>query len=201
MAEEKNKEDLILDVAKRVIEEKGFYNTRMDDIAELAGVAKGTLYLYFKSKDDLFTKLMEREYNKVVSGLVQVASSKDDVISKLDAVIEGFLKYMEENREFFLSIMYEAPSIKKDNLRKKIRENNRTIQENLGKLVEEGVREGVIRDDVEVPVIVGSIIGTVSRVVFYAINFDREKSLLSFKDSIMKVIFSGILKEKGGLLW
>ena len=157
--------------------------------------------MYFKSKDDLFSKLIEREYNKVVAGLVKVVELKDDVTSKLDAVIEGFLKYMEENRDFFLSIMYEAPSIKKDNLRKRIRENNRVIQETLGRLVEEGIKEGIIRNDVEVPVIVGSIIGTVSRVIFYAINFDRERSLISFKDSIMKVIFSGILKEKGGILW
>ncbi len=199
--EEKNKEDHILDVAKKIIEEKGFHNTRVDDIAERAGVAKGTLYLYFKSKDDLFSKLIEREYNKVVAGLVKVVELKDDVTSKLDAVIEGFLKYMEENRDFFLSIMYEAPSIKKDNLRKRIRENNRVIQETLGRLVEEGIKEGIIRNDVEVPVIVGCIIGTVSRVIFYAINFDRERSLISFKDSIMKVIFSGILKEKGGILW
>ncbi len=199
--EEKNKEDHILDVAKKIIEEKGFHNTRVDDIAERAGVAKGTLYLYFKSKDDLFSKLIEREYNKVVAGLVKVVELKDDVTSKLDAVIEGFLKYMEENRDFFLSIMYEAPSIKKDNLRKRIRENNRVIQETLGRLIEEGIKEGIIRNDVEVPVIVGCIIGTVSRVIFYAINFDRERSLISFKDSIMKVIFSGILKEKGGILW
>ncbi len=201
MTEERSKEDLILDVAKRVIEEKGFYNTRMDDIASLAGVAKGTLYLYFKSKDDLFSKLMEREYNKVVSGLLQVAHSKDDVISKIDGVIEGFLEYMEENRDFFLSIMYEAPSIKKNNLRKKIRENNRIIQESLGRLVEEGIKEGLIRDDIEIPVIVGNIIGTVSRVVFYAINFEKDRPLISFKDSIMKVLFTGILKEKGGMLW
>ena len=201
MVDEKSKEDHILDVAKKIIEEKGFYNTRMDDIAERAGVAKGTLYLYFKSKDDLFSRLIEREYNKVVGGLIKVAELKDDVTSKLDAVIEGFLEYMEENRDFFLSIMYEAPSIKKDNLRKRIRENNRVIQETLGRLVEEGIKEGIIRNDVEVPVIVGCIIGTVSRVIFYAINFDKKRSLISFKDSIMKVIFSGILKEKGGILW
>ncbi len=198
---DKSKEELILDVAKKVIEERGFSSTRMDDIAQRANVAKGTLYLYFRSKDDLFVRLMDREYAKVLSGLMRVVEKEDDVITKIDAVIEGFLRYMEENRSFFLNIMFEAPSIKKDTMKEKMLEKNRMINEGLGKLIKEGIDEGIIRDDIEIPVIISSIIGTVSRVIFYAIHFERDRSLITFKDSILKVIFSGILKEKGGILW
>ena len=201
MVENKSKEDMILDVAKKVIEEKGFHNTRMDDIAVGAGVAKGTLYLYFKSKEELFAKLMDREYNKVLKSLLEVVSASDDVVSKIDAVIEGFLRYMEENRGFFLSIMYEAPAIKKGHMKEKMREKTRVVNEGMKRLVEEGIKEGIIRDDVEIPVLVSAIIGTVTRVIFYAINFEKERSLITFKDSILKVIFAGILKEKGGILW
>ncbi len=199
--QEKSKEEFILDVAKKVIEERGFSSTRMDDIAQRANVAKGTLYLYFKSKDDLFLRLMDREYSKVLSGLMRVIEKEDDVITKIDAVIEGFLRYMEENRSFFLNIMFEAPSIKRETMKGKMLEKNRLINEGLSRLIKKGIDEGVIRDDIELPVMISAIIGTVSRVIFYAIHFEKDRSLITFKDSILKVIFSGILKEKGGILW
>ncbi len=196
-----NKEALILDVAKEVIAERGFSQTRMDDIAQRANIAKGTLYLYFKSKEDLFTKLVESEYDKVLKGLDTIFNKDDDVITKIDAFVEGFLKYMENNRGFFTSIMFEAPSIKKKDIKERVFEKNRLINEKLKDVIRTGIDEGIIRNDIEITVILSAIFGLVSRVVFYAIHFEKEKPLISYKDSILKVIFSGILKEKGGILW
>ncbi len=196
-----NKEELILDVAKRIIEERGFFETTTDEIARRANVAKGTLYIYFKSKDELFLRLIEREYDRITSKLIEIADSDEDAVTKLDIVVEDYLNYMEKNRAFFLSLMYEAPSIKKKGIKEQMFKNARVVEDNLRKIVEQGVKGGVIREDVEVSVIISAIIGTLSRVIFHGIHFEKEKSLLSFKDGIMKIIFSGILKEKGGDLW
>jgi len=51
---DKDKETKILEVAETVFAEKGFHATKVDEIASRAGVAKGTVYLYFKSKEHLF---------------------------------------------------------------------------------------------------------------------------------------------------
>ncbi len=201
MTEDKSKEEMILDVAKRVIEKRGFHNTRMEDIADDAGVAKGTLYLYFKSKEELFARLMDREYSKILKSLLEIVNSSDDVVSKIGTLIESFIRYMEKNRGFFLSIMYGAHSAKKGCMKEKMMEKTKMIYESMKGLVEEGIREGIIRDDIEVSVIVATILGTLTESVFHAINFERDRSLFNYKDSILKVVFSGILKEKGGILW
>ena len=52
----------IIDAAEEVFTQKGFDQARMDDIAEETGLSKGTLYLYFKSKDDLITAILDRMF-------------------------------------------------------------------------------------------------------------------------------------------
>lgn len=198
MVYNKSKEDMILDVAKKVMEQKGFYNARMEDIAALAGIAKGTLYLYFKSKEELFLKLMDREYSKVIELLAGDVTESCTTARKIEAVVDKFLNYMEENRDFFLSIMYEAPSIKKKGIKKRMLEKAKLVQSVMRKIIEEGIKEGVLRNDVEIEVIVSSIVGTITRTIFYVIHFEKDRSLLTYKESILRVIFSGILKEDGG---
>ena len=54
MAEKNQKKNDILSAAKSLFKEKGFHNTKMDEIAANAGVGKGTLYEYYKNKQDIF---------------------------------------------------------------------------------------------------------------------------------------------------
>lgn len=73
----------IINAAEGVFTEKGFDEARMDDIAEETGLSKGTLYLYFKSKDDLIIAILDRMFQrefKQLENLDQVAQSATDAI-------------------------------------------------------------------------------------------------------------------------
>ncbi|MEO0245016.1 MAG: TetR/AcrR family transcriptional regulator, partial [candidate division WOR-3 bacterium] len=69
MVSQINTKDLILKKAEQIFFENGYYKTKIDDIAKSAKVAKGTIYLYFKSKEDLFISIIEKNlgdfYNKI----------------------------------------------------------------------------------------------------------------------------------------
>ncbi|HWP79026.1 MAG TPA: TetR/AcrR family transcriptional regulator [Candidatus Acidoferrum sp.] len=67
----------ILDVAEQLFETKGFDGTSTNDILEKAGIARGTLYYHFKSKEDIMDALIERIKTRIVSAATQVASDKD----------------------------------------------------------------------------------------------------------------------------
>ena len=58
------RKDQILNAAEEVFNQKGLDNARMDDIAEETGLSKGTLYLYFKSKDDLIAAILDRIFQR-----------------------------------------------------------------------------------------------------------------------------------------
>src|SRR5881394_3366829 len=61
-----DKRDLILRAATRVFAQGGFHQSQVADVAKVAGVAAGTVYLYFKSKDDLLVSIFERSMRDVI---------------------------------------------------------------------------------------------------------------------------------------
>ena len=88
----------ILDAAVTVFAKRGFDRARVSDIARSAGVADGTIYLYFKNKDDLLIRLFEERINPVISVLDErVAASGNDPRRQLHALVEGYLAGVGED--------------------------------------------------------------------------------------------------------
>ncbi|HXI11081.1 MAG TPA: TetR/AcrR family transcriptional regulator [Thermoanaerobaculia bacterium] len=91
----------IQEAAMKVIARKGYELATMNAIAEEAGVAKGTIYLYFESREDLLKKTGESAFGEL-NGLVTAAiDSHPDLEGRLGAVVRANLGFFEENREFF----------------------------------------------------------------------------------------------------
>ncbi len=91
----------ILNAAERLFSENGFFKTSMAEIAESSEFAIGTVYQFFKSKDEIYISLIENkmeDYAELMqTRLAEVTSSSE----KLQAVIRTKLEYFEQNRNFF----------------------------------------------------------------------------------------------------
>jgi AcrR family transcriptional regulator len=91
----------ILEAARKVFAEKGFSDATVEDIANTAGVAKGTVYLYYRSKREVYFAALkfgiEQMYDAVVDELKRVSTPE----AKLRALISVKLAYFDENRDFF----------------------------------------------------------------------------------------------------
>ena len=70
-----DKRERILDAAERIFARHGFFHARVSEIAKEAGVADGTIYLYFKSKDDLLITLFESRMERVTADLAEAISA------------------------------------------------------------------------------------------------------------------------------
>jgi len=90
----------IMGAARDVFARKGFSETTMDDIAEAAGLAKGTLYLYFKSKRDLYMAALKHGIGELNAHTVQAVDAAQGAREKIRAWVSTRLAYTEENREF-----------------------------------------------------------------------------------------------------
>jgi TetR/AcrR family fatty acid metabolism transcriptional regulator len=93
--------DKILNVAGRLFATHRFHEARMEDIAAAAGVGKGTLYRYFKDKEELYTALLERATDQMVERLHEAAKIGDGPVGKLEALVETFLAFHEEYPHVF----------------------------------------------------------------------------------------------------
>lgn len=161
MADHNNKKERILKAAASVFAKKGFYNSRISEIAKLANVADGTIYLYFKNKDDILISLFEEEMAKVINNIKDELSAINGSKEKIKKFIEKHLSLIDENRELAEVIQIE------------LRQSNKFMKEYSGtkfrdylniisSIIIEGQKKGEFRQDI--------IPGIAKRVLFGALD-------------------------------
>ncbi|MGE5591623.1 MAG: TetR/AcrR family transcriptional regulator [Bacillota bacterium] len=98
----------ILDAARQVFAEHGYHGSTMREIASRAGVATGTLYLYFANKEALYVALLERLTNLVLQSIVAARATRGDVLSKLEASISAAMEVFAENADLARIVLVQA---------------------------------------------------------------------------------------------
>lgn len=101
LREKQERHSAILDAAERVFAEHGFHGATMDRIAEEAEYAPGTIYLYFKDKDALYSALFARKITQMVDQVDAAAKAGADPLEGLRNAIRAQFEFNERNREFF----------------------------------------------------------------------------------------------------
>jgi len=91
----------ILEAARKVFAKKGFSNATVDDIASAAGVAKGTIYLYYESKRDIYFAALKFGIEQMYSVLEEQLKTVSTPEDKLRTLIGVKLAYFDDNRDFF----------------------------------------------------------------------------------------------------
>lgn len=90
----------ILGAAEIIFLKNGFYNSSMDDIADIADLGKGTIYYYFKSKEEIFFTLIEREAKNVYKEIVKRVSGKEPLHKIIEEITSFYLEYFSKNGTF-----------------------------------------------------------------------------------------------------
>src|SRR3989337_1236907 len=94
-----DKPQQIIEAAVRVFARKGYYNSRVSDIAREAGVAAGTIYLYFKTKDDILVTLFRDKMAEFVGALRKAIADEPDAASKVRRLVALHFRMLEESPE------------------------------------------------------------------------------------------------------
>ncbi|MGZ3427967.1 MAG: TetR/AcrR family transcriptional regulator [Polyangia bacterium] len=138
----------ILEAAIKVFAAEGFYNAKVSQIAHEAGVADGTIYLYFKSKDDLLINLFEDRMEMVNANLREAIDTESTAVARLRRIVKLHLELVEQNRD-----MAEVISVELRQSSKFIREySNPKFAEFLRTIagaVVEGQRTGELRTGID----------------------------------------------------
>ncbi len=105
--------DAILDAATRTFADKGFAAAQVADIARLAAIAAGTIYLHFKGKDDLLVSIFDRLYRQAIDEGRVLLSAVSDPVARLRGLAERHLRRLERNRPLAVVCQLELrPAIK-----------------------------------------------------------------------------------------
>lgn len=109
---EGNKEKDIIESAIHVFAEKGFYNSRISEIADKANVAAGSVYLYFKNKDQILLKIMEIYWQKLLFHATFIPERKDiNSIEKLDLLLDSIFELLSASPSITLVFIKELQNL------------------------------------------------------------------------------------------
>ncbi len=134
----------LIDIALTSFSKYGYDKTRMEDIATTADVAKGTLYLYFKNKEDLFTAISERNIEKLKNHFINIFNNKEELISGLETFYKQFKN--PDNKVFFEIV---AESSRNSKLRQLLYEHRKKIIEMIIKYVDLQKSKGFLKKDLQ----------------------------------------------------
>jgi TetR/AcrR family fatty acid metabolism transcriptional regulator len=157
------KRERILDAAVKVFAAEGFYNAKVSQIAQAAGVADGTIYLYFKSKDDLLINLFEDRMERVNANLREALATASSSIDRLRRIVKLHLELVEQNRDMAEVISVELRQSSKfirEYANPKFAEFLRTI---AGAVVE-GQRAGELRTNIDPYIFARALFGALDEI-------------------------------------
>ncbi|MGQ0644655.1 MAG: TetR/AcrR family transcriptional regulator [Elusimicrobiota bacterium] len=101
----------ILRAAADVLRGKDYHDLTMEDVARRAGVAKGTLYLYFPAKEDLFKAVAKDMFRTAVARWESIRARTAPGLERVRALLRAQLEFFEENREIFVQVFQGNPPL------------------------------------------------------------------------------------------
>ena len=186
-----NKYHLILEAAIKVFARQGFYQSTVAQIAREAGVADGTIYLYFKNKDDILVQFFNYRTKQVFDGFRAAVNEADNSLDKLRNLIHRHL--MEFQRDRNMAVVYQVETHQSSRLAEaQIREMSQMYQDLVSEIVETGQQEGSIRRDLYVSLVKRFILGAVDEVINTWLHSDKNYDLVSMADPLVELFIRGI---------
>jgi TetR/AcrR family fatty acid metabolism transcriptional regulator len=186
-----NKYHLILEAAVKVFARQGFYQSTVAQIAKEAGVADGTIYLYFKNKDDILVHFFSYRTKQVFDRFRAEVKKADNSLDKLRNLVRRHLAEFQRDRD--MAVVYQVETHQNSRLAEsQIREMSVMYQDLVSEIVELGQQEGGIRKDLYVGLVKRFILGAVDEVINTWLHSEKEYDLVSMADPLVDLFVRGI---------
>ena len=185
----------ILEAASAVFAEQGFYQATISQIAKTAGVADGTIYLYFKNKDDILVQFYQFKARKIFERFRAAVAQSNTAIEKLRCLIRVHLQEFQKDRNMAIVYQAETHQNRKVGL-ELIKEMSKMYREIITELVELGQEEGTIRRDLYLGIVKRFINGAVDEVINAWILSGGEYDLVTMADPLVDLFIKGIGNPK-----
>ena len=190
-----DKRERILAAAVKVFAAKGFYCARVSDVAREAGVADGTIYLYFESKEDLLRGLYEENMTKINEGVKEIVDGDEHVVLKVSKFFEAWANFALDDPELAEVLTVE------------IRESGKYMNEfaaplfgeflrGLVSLINEGQSRGEFRSDVTPKTVARAMFGAMDELALAWVMSKRKWDLMRAGSEVLNIFLLGLKKPQ-----
>ena len=181
----------ILEAAITVFADQGYFQSTIAQIAKEAGVADGTIYLYFKNKDDILVQFYQYKTRQIFERFRDAVSQPATAEEKLRCLIHVHLQEFQKDRN--MAIVYQAETHQNRRLgNEQIKEMSKMYRDIVSEVVELGQEEGTIRKDLYMGLVKRFINGAVDEVINSWIHSGGQYDLVSMADPLVDLFIRGI---------
>ena len=169
----------------------GFFQSTIAQIAREAGVADGTIYLYFKNKDDILFQFFNYKTKQVFQQFSEAVELVNNPIDKLRNLIRCHLKAFQQDRD--MAILYQTETHKYRRIADdRIKEMSKMYLDIISDIIEQGQQEGCIRKDLYLSLVKRFIVGSVDEVINTWLHADGQYELVSMAEPLIELFIRGI---------
>lgn len=194
MTKKKLRKQQIIQAAVEVFGKSTYQNANISEIARTAGIAEGTIYQYFKNKQDLFfsigaerTKDFCREIDSNLEGVT-------GTVDKIRKLVWYYLYYFKTNPDYVRSLMLEM-RVSRDFVKSRSYRSFRAFSKQVLAILKEGQEEGVVRNDVDVHLAEHLLLGTLEHIVTRWLLKGEKYDLLKCHERVSDLVLSGICNQ------
>ncbi|MEN8246210.1 MAG: TetR/AcrR family transcriptional regulator [Thermodesulfobacteriota bacterium] len=181
----------ILEAAIKVFAEQGFFQSTIAQVAREAGVADGTIYLYFKNKDDILVQFFNYKTKQVFSGFREEVNKGDNAVEKLRNLVRRHLAEFQRDRN--MAILYQSETHQSFRLaEEQIKEMSNMYLDIVAEIVEQGQQEGLMRKNLYSGLVKRFILGAVDEVINTWIHSGGQYDLVSMADPLVDLFIEGV---------
>lgn len=188
----------ILDAALGLFSERGYHNVSMQEIAAKAEFAMGTLYRFFRSKEELYRELLLEHAYRFHSAVSEALEKGTDEIEKLRNYLQVKIRMFTENVrviKLYLAVTQEARFHLTAGLDPEIKGLYLEFMENLTSVFRRGIQRGIFKDVADPRLLSLGLENMANAALLLWLENPDEQSFLKDPDSILNVILNGILER------
>jgi TetR/AcrR family transcriptional regulator, fatty acid metabolism regulator protein len=181
----------IIEAAVAVIAEKGFHQAQVSKIAKRAGVADGTIYIYFKNKEDILTSLFSEKMGEFIEKIQQEISEKTSAKEKMAVLVETHFSQLAADRNMAIVTQLELRQSNKE-IRKKINDTLKNYTSVMEEIIDCGKKEGVFRETLDVRLARQMVFGTIDETVTNWVMNDHKYDLVALSYPVADLLINGL---------
>ena len=186
-----DKRDAILKAATRVFARNGFFNSQVADVARAAGVAAGTVYLYFRSKDDLLVSLFERTMREAIAEGRSVLGDVETPRERLTRIAQLHLGRLGRDRD--LAVVFQVEL--RQSTKFMTRFSSTYLRDYLGLIrqtIADGQSAGDFRREISPTIAAKVFFGALDEMATNWVLSDRRYSLAAEADAVVDLFVGGM---------
>ncbi len=185
----------ITQAAITVFSRVGYHKARIKDIAKISGVAEGTIYIYFKNKEDLLISIFKEKTRETIEFFKSEVQKEATPLDKLKRLISLHLETFEKEKD--LARLYQLELRQSVRLTKEyFKVEHKEYLDLMGEIIKEGKEQGVFRKDINESIVKRVIFGAVDEVITTWVVSSKEYDLTSVYEPLTDVLLKGLLNPE-----